>query len=193
MFYRQRAVRTPDRAPRESTRLNGLKRLAERAWSGFLTYAVKFGVVGFAGFLIDVGIFNLLFLGAFGTGHFFATAIGAKLVSTSVAIVFNWIGNRYWTFRENRRKNVGLELVEYALVSIGGLVIAEACIWFTHHILGLTSVLATNIAANVVGLVLGTAFRFVLYRYWVYGEQRSDGMQNLAAVAAEREKSLVSS
>ncbi|QWT25319.1 GtrA family protein [Subtercola sp. PAMC28395] len=143
--------------------------------------------------VLDVGIFNLLLLGVFGTDHFFATAIGAKLVSTSIAIVFNWVGNRYWTFRENRRKNVGLELVEYALVSVGGLAIAEGCIWFTHHVLGQTSLLATNIAANVVGLALGTAFRFVLYRYWVYGTHRSDGLHNIqaAALAVEREESLV--
>ena len=77
----------------------------------------------------------------------------------------------------------------------GGLAIAEACIWFTHHVLGQTSLLATNIAANVVGLVLGTAFRFVLYRYWVYGTQRSDGLANLtsAAVDVDREEALVKS
>ncbi|MEA9984437.1 GtrA family protein [Subtercola sp. RTI3] len=174
--------------------MNALKNFANRAWGGFLTYAVKFGVVGLAGMVLDVGIFNMLLLGVFGTGHFFATAIGAKLISTSVAIIFNWIGNRYWTFRENRRKNVGLELVEYALVSVGGLAIAEGCIWFTHHVLGQTSLLATNIAANVVGLALGTAFRFVLYRYWVYGTQRSDGLHNItAALAAEREDALVKS
>ncbi|GAA0999299.1 MULTISPECIES: GtrA family protein [Subtercola] len=170
-----------------------IKRLTQRLWDGFLTYALKFGVVGLLGMVLDVGIFNLLLLGVFGTDHFFATAIGAKLVSTSIAIVFNWVGNRYWTFRENRRKNVGLELVEYALVSVGGLAIAEGCIWFTHHVLGQTSLLATNIAANVVGLALGTAFRFVLYRYWVYGTHRSDGLHNIqaAALAVEREESLV--
>lgn len=173
--------------------MNRLKRLAERAWSGFLTYAIKFGVVGLAGMVLDVGIFNALRLGVFGTDHFFATAIGAKLLSTSVAIIFNWVGNRFWTFRENRRKNVGLELVEYTLVSIGGLAIAEGCLWVSHHLLGFTSLLADNIAANVVGLALGTAFRFVLYRYWVYGTQRSDGLHNIAAMAAEREQALVNS
>ncbi|CAN5125462.1 hypothetical protein BH09ACT6_BH09ACT6_24350 [soil metagenome] len=174
--------------------MNGIQRFIRRLWGGFLTYAVKFGVIGLIGFFLDAGIFNLLLLGVFGTGHFFATAIGAKLISTTVAIIFNWIGNRYWTFRENRRTNVGLELVEYALVSVGGLAIAEGCIWFTHHVLGQTSLLATNIAANVVGLALGTAFRFVLYRYWVYGIHRSDGLHNIqAALAVETEDVLVKS
>ena len=170
-----------------------MKSLATRLWDGFLTYALKFGVVGILGMILDVGIFNLLLVGTFGTGHFFSTAIGAKLISTSVAIIFNWVGNRYWTFRENRRSRVWLELLEYSIVSLGGLAIAEGCIWFTHHVLGMTSLLATNIAANVVGLALGTAFRFVLYRYWVYGTQRSDGLQNVTAAADERESVLVKS
>ena len=42
----------------------------------------------------------------------------------------------------------------------------------SHYVLGFTSLLADNIAANVVGLVLGTAFRFLMYRYWVFGSAR---------------------
>ena len=42
--------------------------------------------------------------------------------------------------------------------------------------LGFTSLLADNISANVVGLVLGTAFRFLMYRYWVFGSTRRKGL-----------------
>ena len=57
-----------------------------RAWTGFLAYLVKFGVVGLIGLVIDVALFNALRLGAFGDG-WISTAIGAKTVSTSVAII----------------------------------------------------------------------------------------------------------
>ena len=67
------------------------------------------------------------------------------------------------------------EFVEYVAVSIGGMLIALACLWISHHWLGFTSILADNIATNVVGLALGTAFRFLLYRYWVYGHHRATG------------------
>ena len=43
-------------------------------------------------------------------------------------------------------------------------------------VLGFTSPIADNISANVVGLVIGTAFRFLMYRFWVYGPHRSDGL-----------------
>lgn len=134
---------------------------------------MKFGVVGGLGFVIDVGLFNLLRTGAFGHDHFFQGAIGAKIVSTSVAILFNWVGNRYWTFREHRRHDVVREFVEYVVVAVGGLLIGLLCLWVSHHLLGFTSLLADNISANVIGLALGTAFRFLLYRFWVWGHHRT--------------------
>ncbi len=93
-----------------------------------------------------------------------------------MATLTTWFGNRYWTFREHRRKNFLLELVEFAAVAVGGLLIGLLCLWTSHYLLGLTSLLADNISGNVVGLFLGTAFRFVLYRYWVYGHHRKDGL-----------------
>ena len=155
--------------------------LAIRLWSSLVKYAIKFGIVGLIGFFIDVGIFNLLRIS--GTnGEWWSEPLGAKTISTSGAIIFNWIGNRYWTFREHRRRNFLLELVEYSIVSIGGMVIALCCLWITHHVLGYKSLLADNLSANVIGLGLGTAFRFVLYRYWVYGHHRADGLATTARV-----------
>ena len=153
-----------------------------KLWHGLLAYAVKFGVVGLIGLVIDVALFNLLRLGVFGEGHWAQSALGAKTISTSVAIVFNWLGNRYWTFRRHRRRNYVREFVEYLIVSLGGMLIALACLWVSHHWLGLTSIVADNVATNVVGLALGTAFRFLLYRYWVYGHHRADGLSNLDRV-----------
>jgi putative flippase GtrA len=164
-----------------------LRRTLSGLWTRVLGYVVKFGVVGLIGFVIDVGIFNLLRLGFAGEGHFFQSPIGAKIASVSVAILFNWIGNRYWTFRANRRRNFVLEFLEYVAVSIGGLVIGLACLWVSHYVLGFTSLLADNISSNVVGLGLGTIFRFALYRYWVYGSHRADSLTVLAeAVDAQR-------
>ena len=154
----------------------------QRLWNGLLAYAVKFGVVGLVGLVIDVTLFNLLRLGVFGEGHWAQSAIGAKTISTSVAIIFNWLGNRYWTFRRHRRRNYIREFAEYVIVSLGGMAIALGCLWVSHYWLGYTSLVADNIATNVVGLALGTAFRFLLYRYWVFGQHRSDGLSNLARV-----------
>jgi putative flippase GtrA len=158
--------------------------LLRRAWEGLIAYAVKFGVVGLLGLVVDVALFNALRLGVFGDDGWAQSAIGAKTISTSAAILFNWVGNRYWTFRHHRRRNYVREFAEYAAVSVGGMLISLICLWISHHWLGFTSLLADNLASNVVGLALGTAFRFVLYRYWVYGHHRADGLSNLARVEA---------
>ena len=140
---------------------------------GLLAQFGRFGVVGLGGLVIDLGVFNLLRLTVLSPEEMHEGPVIAKIISTSLAIVANWLGNRYWTFGSQRRPHWLLEAVEFGLVSIGGLLIALGCLWVSHYALGLTSVLADNISTNVVGLGLGTAFRFTFYRYWVFGEHRS--------------------
>jgi putative flippase GtrA len=79
-----------------------------------------------------------------------------------------WLGNRYWTFSDRRSSSLGRELAGFAVVNVGGMVIAVGCLCFSDYVLGLTSPLADNISANVVGLVLGTAFRYLAYRRFVF-------------------------
>lgn len=156
-----------------------------RLWSTFIVYALKFGVVGLVGLVIDVGLYNLLRLGVFGDG-FWQGAIAAKVISTSVAILFNWVGNRYWTFRVHRRQDTFVEFFEFVIVSVGGMSIAVACLWVSHYLLGFTSLLADNISTNVVGLFLGTTFRFFLYRYWVYHPARTPVIAGSPAEIGQR-------
>jgi putative flippase GtrA len=134
---------------------------------------VRVGAVGLVGLVIDVALFNLLRTTALNPQHVAEGALWATFASTSVAIVFNWLGNRYWTFRNERRTHHWWrEGLEFALVSIGGLLIALGCVWFSEHVLGLHSLLSVNIAKNVVGLALGTVFRFTFYRLWVFRPDR---------------------
>jgi putative flippase GtrA len=144
-----------------------------RAWHSVLSYLVKFGIVGGLGFLLDVAVFNMLRVGVLGADQWWATAIGAKVVSTSLAIIFNWLGNRFWTFRHERHAHIVQEFVEFVAASLLGLGVSLACLWFTHYVLNLTSLLADNISGNIIGLGLGTIVRFVLYRYWVWSPRRA--------------------
>lgn len=144
-------------------------------------YALKFGIVGLVGYGVDVAVFNLLRLGALGDGHALQGPIGAKVASVSLAIVVNWIGNRYWTFRAHRRANRLAEFAEFLAVSLGGMVIGLLCLGVSHYVLGFRSLLADNISGNVIGLVLGSLFRFVLYRYWVWGHHRSSEVSESGA------------
>ena len=44
----------------------------------------------------------------------------------------------------------------------------------SHDLLGLTSRLADNVSANVIGLALGTLFRYWSYRRFVFAVPRRD-------------------
>jgi putative flippase GtrA len=147
--------------------------LARRAWMSMLSYVVKFGIVGLVGVGIDVGIFNLLRLDLVGNGWWINSAIGAKVVSTSVAIIANWLGNRFWTFRLERHKHIVREFIEFVAASLIGMGVTLGCLWISHYLLGLTTVIEDNISGNIVGLALGTLARFVLYRFWVWSPRNS--------------------
>lgn len=150
-----------------------------------LRTALKFGVVGLVCYGIDVGIFNLLRLGVLGDEHFFQGPIGAKIASVTISTLASWFGNRLWTFREHRRQNVALELLEFSAIAVVGMGISLLCLYISHYVLGYTSLLADNLSANVIGLVFATAFRFLMYRFWVYGHHRSDGLAARTARAEE--------
>lgn len=147
----------------------------------------RFGVVGFGGLVIDIGAFNLLRLTVLAPEQIAEGPLIAKAISTALAITANWLGNRYWTFRTTRRRQALREAVEFVAVSAAGSLIALACLWVSHYMLGLTSAVADNISSNVIGLALGTAFRFFCYRSWVFHPRRSaaDRPPERAAVRTE--------
>lgn len=155
-----------------------------------LAQLTRFGLVGLVGLGVDVGIFNLLRLTVLSPESLHEGPVLAKVISTSIAIVVNWIGNRHWTFRGERKSHWVREGIEFGLVSVGGMLISLGCLWVSHYLLGFTSVIADNIATNVIGLALGTAFRFTFYRAWVFKARidRAEREQDYPDVAAPVER-----
>jgi putative flippase GtrA len=154
----------PDAAADEQHPTHGIARLYE-PFRVLLHEIAKFGVIGLISFVIDVGLFNLLL---FGGGPFTSKPITAKIISVAVATTFAYFGNRFWTFRHRGRTNMGREYVLFFLLNGVAMLIAIGCLAFSHYVLKLDSALADNISANVVGLALGTLFRFWSYRKWVF-------------------------
>ncbi len=127
---------------------------------------VQFGMVGALSFVLDMGLFNLLQHGRLGVlaGH----PNTANIASATVATIFSWVANRLWTYRGRTQANVAREALLFAFANVGGVLITQFCLFFSHEVLGLHSPLADNVAAYVVGFALGTAFRFVFYHYIVF-------------------------
>ncbi|AXH95858.1 GtrA family protein [Ornithinimicrobium avium] len=130
----------------------------------------KFGTVGALAFLLDTVLYNVLVFGVPGVvdGAMADQPLLGKVLSTSIATVFSWLGNRLWTFRHRRRVAVGREFVLFLFFNAVGLAIALACLGFSRYVLDLHSQLADNLSGNGVGLVLGTLFRFWAYRTFVF-------------------------
>ena len=135
---------------------------------------IRFAAVGGVGVLIDFAVFNVLRATVLAPGLVTGAVLIAKAVATLLAIIANWAGNRWWTFRDRRSTNIATEMASFVTVSLIGSGIALGCLAISHYVLGLTSVLADNISANVVGLVLGSLFRFAASRRWVF--RASDGL-----------------
>ena len=129
--------------------------------------ASKFLTVGAFAYVIDTGLFNLLRY--VGENPLLADKpLTAKILSASAATLFAYVGNKQWTYASRTGRGVGQELILFFLLNAVAMAIAVLCLYISHYLLQLTSPLADNIAANVVGVGLGTLFRFVTYRKWVF-------------------------
>lgn len=132
----------------------------------WLIEVLQFGIVGAVAYVVDTGLFNLL---VYGPGHICAhIPVRAKIISALVATLCAWVGNRYWTFRHQRRSTASRELVMFIVVNLGGIAIAAASLATSRYLLGYSSQLADNIAGNVIGVGLGTIFRYLCYRFIVF-------------------------
>ena len=141
--------------------------------SMLLREVVKFGIVGLIAYVVDIGTFNLLQY-AGGEGPLYGKPITAKVISVALATTVAYFGNRFWTWRHRGRTNMGREYLLFFLFNGIAMLIAVGCLAFSHYLLGLDSPLADNISANVVGLILGTLFRFWSYRTFVFPEVPAD-------------------
>lgn len=151
-----------DREP-QSTAAQARRRLdLTRGLRGGARLLARFGLVGALAFVVDVGGYNVarhvLDLGPL------TSKTLAVLLATSVA----FLANRSWTFGERYRRHA---LAAYALffgVNGVALLIGLGCLATSTYVLGLTSPVAENISANVIGVGLGTLFRFWAYHRWVF-------------------------
>lgn len=137
--------------------------------------------MGGVGYVVDISIFNIL-LYAGGSGPLNDKPITAKVISTVLATLVTYSGNRWWTFRHRQRTGLGREYVLFFVLNAIGLAIAAGALAVSRYVLGLEGPLADNISANVVGLGLATLFRFWSYRRWVFREVKHHLPETVTAV-----------
>lgn len=121
----------------------------------------KFGVVGALGFVVTEIGFNLLHFDA-GLGLFTSNAL-----ATALATVVTFLGNKYWTYRERGNHSTARETVIFIALNAVGALIQYGCTWVAANGFDIHDKYLLNVAL-LVGIALGTLFRFLTYRRWVW-------------------------
>lgn len=121
---------------------------------------IKFAIVGASGAIVDFAVLNILALGL-GVPDLLANAI-----SFTCAVVSNFTWNRLWTFPETRSIKKRQQLPQFGIVSIVGLAINTAVLYFAKRFLvshGMSDALALNLAK---------AFAILVVLFWNFGANR---------------------
>jgi putative flippase GtrA len=138
-----------------------LLRLSTRVGS-LAPEVTKFGVTGIVAYTTEVTAFNLC-LAAFGV-----SVVASSLAGSGAGTAVAYLGNRHWTYGGRQRGGGWRTCASFLAVNLVGAGIIAGCVAVSHFALGLDSLLADNVAKNVVGMALAMLFRFWAYRTWVF-------------------------
>ncbi|MEV0963346.1 GtrA family protein [Streptomyces sp. NPDC049910] len=121
----------------------------------------KFGAVGAIGLLVNMAAFNLL------RQTTEIPVVRASLLATVIAILFNYVGFRYFTYRDRDKSGRTRELSLFLLFSAIGLVIENGVLYVATYGFGWDGPLQSNVF-KFLGIAVATLFRFWSYRTWVF-------------------------
>lgn len=136
---------------------------------------LRFATVGAIGAVIDFAVFNLL------TNLTAISAVAASVISFTLAVVSNFMLNRYWTYPDSRSKKIQTQVLQFVIISIIGLLIRTplfavlegvytrwAQAWLPDFFLTPIS-LGHNLALATAILVV-MIWNFIANRFWTYND-----------------------
>ncbi len=119
----------------------------------------KFLVVGGVGFVIDTGCLSLLVFA------FSFDRVLAKGIAFSIAVVNNFLWNRFWTYPESRSRPALAQVALFVLVSLVGLAI-------NLLVFGRADRLARPFVSPAVALYFAQATAVGVALFWNYAANR---------------------
>ncbi|MFJ4192334.1 GtrA family protein [Kitasatospora sp. NPDC089509] len=122
---------------------------------------VKFGIVGLSGVVVNFAIFWFCINGLG------LASLRSNIAATVIAIATNYLGYRYWLYRDRDAASRKREITLFLVFSGFGMLIETGVLGFSQYVLGLDSNVE-KMGAKVVGLAIATVFRFISYRTWVF-------------------------
>ena len=120
----------------------------------------KFGVVGGSGVAVNFLLFNFLL-------HFLKWApMTATVLASIVAMGTNYLGFRFFAYRD-RAKRTRQQILLFFVFSGIGVAVESGLFYVAYHGMAMDGPLGSNIA-KAGSIVLASAFRFLVYRTWVF-------------------------
>lgn len=142
----------------------------------------RFLLVGGLATVISVVGFNALVHGLFlDTAPLRDLPVTAFVLVNIVAGCVAYVGMRTWAFRDRGVSDPATGLVRFFGLGALTMAIPVVCLWVSRNVLGLHSPLADNLSANVIGLSLGAAARFWVFRRFVFDQVASSEPQSVTA------------
>jgi putative flippase GtrA len=138
-----------------------------------LARLARFLLVGGLSTLVTVGLFNVL-VHAGSSPVLGSRPVTAYVVALAGGLVVNYLGNRWWVFAGARHGSRTTHIIAFIVTNAVAFAIPLLCLATSRYVLGLSSVVADNVAANGIGLVLATGTRWLAYRLIVFRADRPE-------------------
>jgi dolichol-phosphate mannosyltransferase len=125
---------------------------------------LRFALVGASGTLVNLGVFSAAL-------HANLNKFVASPLAVEVSIIWNFVLNNYWTFKERRtRDRVRIKGLKYNLVSIASLGVSFA----TFTAMSLFVPRASPMVDQLVGIVPAVLVNYFLNSYWTFRSHPED-------------------
>lgn len=138
-------------------------------WKPFFFQLAKFGLIGVANTVVDLGIYNLfIYMTDVSSGYLISVF---KVFSVLAAILNSYVWNKFWSFEKKDVTNVGEEFTQFLMVSLVGLLMNVGITSFIVNVIGTPAGIATKTWANVGGIMasaLVLTWNFVGYKFLVF-------------------------
>ncbi|MGW1159025.1 GtrA family protein [Streptomyces sp. NPDC002513] len=127
----------------------------------------KFGVVGGSGVAVNLLVFNALLHGLKWA------PMTATVLASIIAMGTNYLGFRFFAYRD-RASRTRQQIMLFFVFSGIGVVMESVLFYAGYHGLGMNGPFGSNVA-KALSIVLASAFRFLVYRTWVFQHEAKQG------------------
>ena len=136
----------------------------------FFFQLAKFGLIGTANFVVDLGIFSLF---VWMTGITEGPAIILfNVISVSIAIINSYIWNKFWSFgeRSTDEAKIRKQFFQFVAVSVAGLIINTLVTYTVNEVGNVFAIEKTTwtVIAKASASVIVLVWNFVGYKFFVF-------------------------